>query len=135
MSPTVDDDFKYCTAEQEIICITISNFYEKLKMPYLGAIYALEQNDNPEKIVHFAHSLREVIDLLTVVSQNQFVPYLTSYSSPVCSSITLVPFSGIFLAYAFTGVSRLSQSSDMCGFMWLYQWTSSSMVPNHFCFL
>lgn len=36
-----------------------------VKFAYLGSIYALNSEDYPEKLVHFAHSLREVIDLLT----------------------------------------------------------------------
>ncbi len=58
-------DFRHCTPEQKKICITISEFYDRLQEPYLGAIYALKHIDNPERLVHFAHSLREVIDLLT----------------------------------------------------------------------
>ena len=37
---------------------------EGVKESYLGAVYALQQNEHPDKFVHFAQSLREAIDQL-----------------------------------------------------------------------
>ena len=42
----------------------------EIESAYLGALYALQHEDYPDRIIHFAHSLRESIDLLARSSLN-----------------------------------------------------------------
>ena len=53
------------SVEQRILCSQLKNYSYKIKDAYLGAIHALRTKDYEDRLVHFAHSLREVIDLLT----------------------------------------------------------------------
>lgn len=47
----------------------LSKYSENSKEAYLGALHALRQQEYPDRIVHFAQSLREVIDQLARFSQ------------------------------------------------------------------
>ncbi len=47
----------------------LSKYSENAKEAYLGALHALRQKEYPDRIVHFAQSLREVVDQLARFSQ------------------------------------------------------------------
>ncbi len=57
------------TQKQKDIVTQLTTYDSRIKPAYLGAIYVLQQKEYPDRLVHFAHSLREVIDLLTRVNQ------------------------------------------------------------------
>lgn len=57
------------SVEQRILCSQLENYSPKIKTSYLGTIHALHTEDYDDRLVHFAHSLREVIDLLTRKNQ------------------------------------------------------------------
>lgn len=59
----------YNSTEQDILCSYLGNYLPTIKTAYLGATHALTVKDYPDRLVHFAHSLREVIDLLTRKNQ------------------------------------------------------------------
>lgn len=50
--------------EQQILCSQLENYSLQIKNAYLGAIHALHTEDYEDRLVHFAHSLREVIYML-----------------------------------------------------------------------
>lgn len=50
--------------EQRDLAIQLSNYSKTIKQAYEGALFSIYQKDDPDRFVHFAHSLREVIDLL-----------------------------------------------------------------------
>ena len=50
--------------EQRDLAIQLSNYSKSIKQAYEGALFSLNQKDDPDRFVHFAHSLREVINLL-----------------------------------------------------------------------
>ena len=52
------------TSEQRDLAIQLSNYSKTIQQAYEGAIFSLYQTDDPDRFAHFAHSLREVIDLL-----------------------------------------------------------------------
>ncbi len=53
------------SVEQQILCSQLERYSPKIKSAYLGAIHALHEEDYEDRLVHFSHSLREVIDMLT----------------------------------------------------------------------
>ncbi len=57
------------SSEEEIISNRLEKYYPKIKDAYLGSIIALRSEEYNDRLVHFAHSLREVIDLLARFSQ------------------------------------------------------------------
>ena len=57
------------TLKQQILCSQLEKYLPKIKDAYLGAIWALNAKDYDDRLVHFAHSLREVIDLLARKNQ------------------------------------------------------------------
>lgn len=48
----------------------LERYGKSLKDAYLGAVWAIHQDDHPDQTVQFAHSLREVIDLLARLGQS-----------------------------------------------------------------
>ena len=44
---------------------------QKLNQAYQGAIHAIQQKENPDRLTHFAYSLRDVIDLLARSKQTE----------------------------------------------------------------
>ena len=65
------NDFKL-TETQEEISLQLSRYSPKIVDTYCGAIHALNQNEYSDRLVHFAHSLREVIDLLSRSGQTEY---------------------------------------------------------------
>ena len=57
------------SVEQRILCSQLENYSFKIKTTYLGTIHTLHTEDYDDRLVHFAHSLREAIDLLTRKNQ------------------------------------------------------------------
>lgn len=57
-------DYKL-TKKQEDLALQLSRYSPKIVDTYHGAIHALNQNEYSDRLVHFAHSLREVINLLS----------------------------------------------------------------------
>ena len=57
------------SVEQQILCSQLENYSTKIKSAYLGAIHTLHAEDYDDRLVHFSHSLREVIDLLSRKNQ------------------------------------------------------------------
>ena len=53
-----------CTPRQHVLSYQLSEYSDLVAKSYLGALYVLEQKEYPDKFVHFAQSLREVIDQL-----------------------------------------------------------------------
>lgn len=53
-----------CTPRQQRLAAQLSEYSDLVEKSYLGALYVLEQDEYPDKFVHFAQSLREVIDQL-----------------------------------------------------------------------
>lgn len=51
------------------LSIELSKYSDNAKEAYLGALHALQQKEYPDRIVHFAQSLREVVDQLARFSQ------------------------------------------------------------------
>ena len=49
---------------QRRLCEQLFTYNESAKESYLGALYELRQEEHPDRLVHFAQSLREVIDQL-----------------------------------------------------------------------
>lgn len=56
---------KSISPEQKILSDRLEQHDVKIKSAYLGSIYALNSEDYPDRLIHFAHSLREIIDILT----------------------------------------------------------------------
>ena len=50
--------------KQSDLAVQLSRYGKKIKSAYLGSIFAIQQEEYPDRLVHFAQSLREVIDLL-----------------------------------------------------------------------
>ena len=50
--------------EQRDLATQLANYSKSMKQAYEGALFSINQKDDPDRFVHFAHSLREVIDLL-----------------------------------------------------------------------
>lgn len=57
------------SVEQRILCSQLEDYSPEIKTAYLGAIHTLHAEDYDDRLVHFTHSLREVIDLLTRKNQ------------------------------------------------------------------
>ena len=53
-----------CTPRQQGLAANLSEYSDLVEKSYLGALYVLQQDEYPDKFVHFAQSLREVIDQL-----------------------------------------------------------------------
>lgn len=59
------------TQEQKNLATRLSEYDTKSKDAYLGAIYVLQQEEYPDRLAHFAYSLRDVIDLLARSKQKE----------------------------------------------------------------
>ena len=53
-----------CTPWQHGLSDQLSEYSDLVRTSYLGALYVLQQKEYPDKFVHFAQSLREVVDQL-----------------------------------------------------------------------
>ena len=53
------------TQEQKDLAFQLSIYDIRIEQAYLGSIYAIQQEGYPDRLAHFAYSLRDVIDLLT----------------------------------------------------------------------
>ena len=52
------------TQEQKDLAFQLSIYDIRIEQAYLGSIYAIQQEEYPDRLAHFAYSLRDVIDLL-----------------------------------------------------------------------
>ena len=52
------------TPKQKILSNRLKQYDDDIKIAYPGSIHTLNSKEYPERLVHFAHSLREVIYLL-----------------------------------------------------------------------
>ena len=57
-------DHPELSSKQRDLALQLSRYDKKIKSAYLGAIFAIQQEKYHDRLVHFAQSLREVIDLL-----------------------------------------------------------------------
>ena len=59
------------TQEQEDLAVQLSKYDMRIKDAYMGAIYTLQQEEYPNRLAHFAYSLRDVVDLLARSKQTK----------------------------------------------------------------
>ena len=52
------------TSKQKDLMSQLSRYDTRIKEAYQGAIHAIQQEEYPDRLAHFAYSLRDVIDLL-----------------------------------------------------------------------
>ena len=57
-------DLPSLSQSQRRLCEQLSTYNKSAEESYLGALYALRQKEHPDRLVHFAQSMREVIDQL-----------------------------------------------------------------------
>lgn len=55
---------KNLSKRQLILCSQLEGYSPEIKCAYLGAIHVLHTEDYCDRLIHFAHSLREIIDML-----------------------------------------------------------------------
>ena len=68
------------SVKQKDLTRQLSMYGTEIKSAYLGALYASQHEDYPDRIIHFAHSLRESIDLLARASLNDKKSRINGYS-------------------------------------------------------
>ena len=59
------------TSKQKDLALQLSRYDPKIEQAYQGAIYAVQQEEDPDRLAHFAYSLRDVIDLLARSKQTE----------------------------------------------------------------
>ena len=59
------------TQKQKDLASQFSRYSTIIKQAYLGSIYAIQQEEYPDRLAHFAYSLRDVIDLLARIKQTE----------------------------------------------------------------
>ena len=59
------------TQKQKDLEIQISRYDTRIKQAYLGSIFTIQQDEYPDRLAHFAYSLRDVIDLLARCKQTE----------------------------------------------------------------
>ena len=52
------------TSKQKDLVLQLSRYDSEIEHAYQGAIHAIQQKEDPDRLSHFAYSLRDVIDLL-----------------------------------------------------------------------
>ena len=52
------------TSKQKDLVLHLSRYDPRIEQAYKGAIHAMQQEEDPDRLAHFAYSLRDVIDLL-----------------------------------------------------------------------
>ena len=57
------------TQKQKDLLLQLSKYDIRIKQAHQGAIYAIQQEEYPDRLAHFAYSLRDTIDLLTRSNQ------------------------------------------------------------------
>ena len=59
------------TQKQKDLALQLSRYGTIIKQAYLGSIYTIQQEEYPDRLAHFAYSLRDVIDLLARSKQTE----------------------------------------------------------------
>ena len=50
--------------KQKDLVSQLNRYNPKIKISYKGAVFAIQQKEYPDRLIHYSHSLRQVIDLL-----------------------------------------------------------------------
>ena len=65
------DGWEAADPSQNAIAARLFRYEPRAKEAYLGALYALQHDGYPDRLAQAAHSMREVIDLLSRLRQAQ----------------------------------------------------------------